>query len=60
VKKRLATEVDAPSREDEVMSNIAQHNRGPLNDEALRRIYERIIGEMKLLQRGRTTENGNF
>jgi hypothetical protein len=32
---------------------VAGHNRGPLPDDAVRRLYERIIDEMRTLQRER-------
>jgi chorismate mutase len=40
-----------PNREDDVYRNVQSHNHGPLNAEALRGIYERIIDEMRSLQR---------
>jgi chorismate mutase len=50
-----------PNREDDVYRNVLAHNQGPLSAEALRGIYERIIDEMRSLQRirlaKRTGEN---
>ena len=40
-----------PNREDDVYRNVFSHNQGPLTAEALRGIYERIIDEMRSLQR---------
>jgi chorismate mutase len=40
-----------PNREDDVYRNVLAHNQGPLSAEALRGIYERIIDEMRSLQR---------
>ncbi len=40
-----------PNREDDVYRNVLSHNRGPLSAEALRGIYERVIDEMRSLQR---------
>jgi chorismate mutase len=40
-----------PNREDDVYRNVLSHNHGPLSAEALRGIYERIIDEMRSLQR---------
>jgi hypothetical protein len=34
-----------------VYKNVFAHNQGPLTAEALRGIYERIIDEMRTLQR---------
>jgi chorismate mutase len=42
-----------PRREDDVYRNILAHNAGPLTADALRRIYERVIDEMRSLQRMR-------
>ena len=39
-----------PKREDDVYRNILSHNAGPLTPDALRRIYERVIDEMRSLQ----------
>jgi chorismate mutase len=39
-----------PKREDDVYRNILAHNSGPLTADALRRIYERVIDEMRSLQ----------
>lgn len=39
-----------PTREDDVYRNILAHNSGPLTADALRRIYERVIDEMRSLQ----------
>jgi chorismate mutase len=40
-----------PNREEDVYRNVFSHNQGPLTAEALRGIYERIIDEMRSLQR---------
>ena len=42
-----------PNREEDVYRNVFSHNQGPLTAEALRGIYERIIDEMRSLQRSR-------
>ena len=44
-----------PKREDDVYRNILGHNAGPLTADALRRIYERVIDEMRSLQHIRLT-----
>lgn len=51
LKKRAAIPIYEPKREQEVFDNIASHNGGPLPEEAVRRIFERIIDEMRSLQR---------
>jgi chorismate mutase len=42
-----------PKRETEVFNNITSHNRGPLTEEGLKRIFERIIDEMRRVQKDR-------
>ena len=42
-----------PKREDDVYRNILAHNQGPMTPDALRRIFERVIDEMRTLQRMR-------
>ena len=40
-----------PTREAEVLANVRAMNRGPLDDEALTRLFERIIDEARRLER---------
>lgn len=42
-----------PKREDQVFRNISDHNHGPLSTDAARRVFERIIDEMRKIQRER-------
>mgnify|MGYP000894984077 CR=1 FL=1 len=53
VKQKSAMRVYEPRREDLVYANVVGSNGGPLRPDALRRIYERIIDEMRTLQRDR-------
>jgi chorismate mutase-like protein len=53
VKQELSLPIYEPRREDDVYRNVVQHNRGPLSEDALRRIFERIIDEMRSLQKMR-------
>lgn len=47
-----------PRRERVILGNIRSHNRGPLSDLQLTRIYRRIIQAMRKLQREElVTEN---
>ena len=39
-----------PKREDQVFANINSHNAGPLSTEALKRVFERIIDEMRSIE----------
>jgi chorismate mutase-like protein len=53
VKREAALPIYEPKREDQVFENITQVNGGPLTREAIRRIFERIIDEMRIVQRTR-------
>lgn len=50
VKEELDLPVYEPKREDEVYRNIIECNEGPLPPEALKRLFERIVDEMRSLQ----------
>jgi chorismate mutase-like protein len=58
VKRSTDLPIYEPRREDQVFANIGQCNQGPLSQEALRRIYERIIDEMRRIQRVRMEAAG--
>ena len=51
IKREGKMPVYEPQREDEVLRNVAGHNTGPMAQDAARRIFERIIDEMRALQR---------
>lgn len=51
VKREAHMPIYEPRREDEVFRNVSEHNAGPLPDDAARRIFERIIDEMRKVQR---------
>ncbi len=53
VKKAAELPVYEPKREEEVFQNVTSNNRGPLSESAVRRLFERVIDEMRLLQRER-------
>jgi len=46
----LGSPVQEPRREENVVRNVTLHNKGPMPDEAVRRIYEQIMVEMRALQ----------
>lgn len=50
-KKLLGMEIYQPSREAEVLAHVQHINRGPLNDAAIKRLFERIIDEARRLER---------
>lgn len=49
-KKQMASPVYEPKREAEVYANIQAANEGPLPGDALQRIFERVIDEMRRVQ----------
>jgi len=51
VKRQAEMPIYEPKREDEVFANVTESNAGPLTEEAVRRIFERIIDEMRHIQR---------
>jgi chorismate mutase len=53
IKSSAQLPVYEPRREDQVFANVTLHNEGPLPDDALRRIFERIIDEMRKVQKDR-------
>jgi chorismate mutase len=53
LKQSAALPVYEPKREDQVYRNISLNNGGPLDDGALKRIFERIIDEMRTVQKER-------
>jgi chorismate mutase-like protein len=54
LKQKLNIPVYSPGREEQIIAGIKTTNRGPLNKEAIKRIYKHIIEETRRL------ENGNF
>lgn len=51
IKQELRMAVYEPKREDQVFANVLGHNRGPMPPDAVRRIFERIIDEMRTVQK---------
>jgi chorismate mutase len=50
VKTEMQMPVYEPKREEDVFRNVVANNQGPLSEDALKRIFERIIDEMRSLQ----------
>jgi chorismate mutase-like protein len=61
VKRAGKLPIYEPRREDQVFENVTSHNSGPLTQEAVKRIFERIIDEMRSIQRIRmeSSEDGD-
>ena len=51
IKQHLTLAIYEPKREEQVYANILTHNDGPLPPEAIKRIFERIIDEMRTIQK---------
>ena len=58
VKRQAGLPIYEPKREDQVFANVSQSNQGPMTHEALRGIFERIIDEMRKIQRMRMVSEG--
>jgi chorismate mutase len=56
-KKELGLEVYQPTREAEVLAHVQQLNPGPLDNGAMRRLFERVIDEARRLERLSDGEN---
>jgi chorismate mutase len=51
VKRAMGIPVYQPQREEEVLRNVDAANTGPLDAQAIRRLFERIIDEARHLER---------
>ncbi|MBW7996301.1 MAG: chorismate mutase [Candidatus Glassbacteria bacterium] len=58
IKRKMGVPVYNPAREDQIYDNIQESNPGPLSDEAIRRLFERIIDETRRLERELTEKEG--
>jgi chorismate mutase-like protein len=59
VKRAASLPIYEPKREDQVFANITDTNQGPLTPGAVKRIFERIIDEMRTIQRVRMQSDGD-
>ena len=50
IKSARNMEVFDPKREQQIIRNILQDNKGPFDDEALRRIFECVIDECRRIE----------
>jgi len=55
-KRLLHMPIYEPKREDQVYANVTGHNHGPLPAEAVKRVFERVIDEMRTVQKLRMLE----
>ncbi|MCC7498775.1 MAG: chorismate mutase [Bryobacterales bacterium] len=56
VKRDQKMPIYEPKREDQVFGNVTGSNRGPLPADAVKRIFERVIDEMRSVQRERMVQ----
>lgn len=56
IKKQLGLEIYSPSREAQVIANVTGANTGPLDTEAIRRLFERVIDEARRIERIHASE----
>jgi len=54
IKKERGIPVYDPEREKKIFETMSQMNPGPLEDEAIVRLFERVIDESRRLERLRT------
>jgi chorismate mutase len=60
MKKALNLAAWQPQREAEILRNVEEANAGPLDDAAIRRLFERIIDEARSLERHSMDGGGSF
>ncbi len=58
LKRALGLPVYQPEREKEILENAGKANPGPLDDTAVRRLFERILDEARSLERLATVLGG--
>jgi chorismate mutase len=51
IKRDMGVPIYQPEREAEVLRNVQGHNNGPLDQAAIKRLFERIIDEARHLER---------
>jgi chorismate mutase len=56
LKRSLGLPVYQPEREAEILANAERENRGPLDNTAVRRVFERVIDEARSIERAVRSE----
>ncbi len=56
IKQHLDLPIYEPNRERQVFENVTGNNAGPLTPDGVKRVFERIIDEMRNVQRLRMLE----
>ena len=57
IKQQASLPIYEPKREDMVFQNVLSNNTGPLTPDAVKRVFERIIDEMRKVQSDRMSTN---
>lgn len=57
IKQQASLPIYEPKREDMVFKNVLSNNSGPLTGDAVKRVFERIIDEMRKVQSDRMSTN---
>jgi len=59
IKKAMKLAAWQPEREMQILRNVVKANLGPLDDAAIRRLFERIIDEARSLERHSMDSDGS-
>lgn len=59
VKRQATLPIYEPKREELVFENVSRNNAGPMPSEAVKRVFERIMDEMRTIQRNRMQAQQN-
>ncbi len=59
IKKERSLPVYDPTREKKIFERMKQDNQGPLDDQAIVRLFERVIDESRRLERIMTRDTEN-
>ena len=51
IKQAHSLPIYEPRREDQVFANVLDNNQGPMPGDSVKRVFERIIDEMRTIQR---------
>jgi chorismate mutase-like protein len=54
IKRHNGLPIHEPAREQEVLRHALEANQGPLADDALQRVFERIVDEGRSLQKSKS------
>ncbi|HZI95027.1 MAG TPA: chorismate mutase [Patescibacteria group bacterium] len=58
IKRRLGRMIYDPAREAAIVAQVVGSNRGPLPDDAVRRLFERILDESRRMERVANASTG--